>query len=569
MRYLALAADYDGTVAREDRLTDAARYAIARLPASGRRTLLVTGRRLADLHRVCSELRLFDLVVAENGAVLYDPRRHEETLLAPPVPSRFIQRLREEGVEPLEIGQVLISAHDRHRAVIHDVIRELGLELQVIYNRLSVMVLPPGVNKATGLAAALRKLSLSQHEAVGIGDAENDYSFIRYCECGAAVANAVDSLKAAADLVTHGVNGHGVAELVDELIANDLKRLEGRIERHLVTIGKRDDGSEVRIPPYGHNILIAGPSGSGKSTLTAGIVERLIDKGYQVCIIDPEGDYSSMQSVIALGSHRRAPGVNEVLSILEDPVINLSVNLLGLPLEDRPFFFAQLIPGLQAMRARTGRPHWVVLDEAHHMLPQVWGHAESTMPRALGETILVTVHPDRVAPAMLAPVDTVFAIGASPEDTLRRFADSTKRTLRWPQGLEHRPRHAVAWFAGEGTEPFLVQPERTRAERIRHHRKYAEGDLRYHSFYFRGPDGRHNLKAQNLAVFCQIAAGIDENTWMFHLRNNDYSRWIREAVRDPWLAEQIEPIERRGDLSPQQTRDLVRGIISARYTLPE
>jgi hypothetical protein len=114
-----------------------------------------------------------------------------------------------------------------------------------------------------------------------------------------------------------------------------------------------------------------------------------------------------------------------------------------------------------------------------------------------------------------------------------------------------------------------VQPERTRAERIRHHRKYAEGDLRYHSFYFRGPDGRHNLKAQNLAVFCQIAAGIDQNTWMFHLRNNDYSRWIREAVRDPWLAEQIEPIERRGDLSPQHTRDLVRGIISARYTLPE
>src|SRR5512138_207806 len=569
MRYLALAVDFDGTAASEDRLSDAAKHAIARLPASGRRAVLVTGRRLSELRRVCPELRLFNLVIAENGAVLYDPHRREETLLAPPMPARFIERLRDRGVEPLDVGQVLISAHDQHRAIIHDVIRDLGLELQVIYNRSFVMVLPPGINKASGLAEALRRLGLSQHEAVGIGDAENDYSFLCYCECGAAVANAVESLKDSADLVMRGINGHGVAELVDELIANDLKRLEGKIERHLVAIGTRADGSAVRIPPHGHNILIAGPSGCGKSTLTAGIVERLMDQSYQVCIIDPEGDYSAMQSVIALGSHRRAPSVNEVLSILEDPVINLSVNLLGLPLEDRPLFFAQLIPGLQAMRARTGRPHWVVLDEAHHMLPQDWGHTESTMPRALGETILVTVHPDHVAPAMLAPVDIVFAIGHSPEDTLRRFADTAGRTLHWPQGLDHQPRQAIAWFVNEEAGPFLVQPQRTRAERIRHHRKYAEGDLRYHSFYFRGPDGRHNLKAQNLAVFSQIAAGIDEKTWLFHLRNNDYSRWARDAIRDPWLAEHIERIELRSDLTAQQTRDLVRGVISTRYTLPE
>jgi len=569
MRYLALAVDYDGTAASEDHLSDAATRALERLPASGRRAVLLTGRRLVELFALCPQLRLFDLVVAENGAVLYDPRRREETLLATPPPERFIQQLRARGVEPLEVGKVVVVAHERHRIIIHETIRELGLELQVIYNRSSVMVLPPGVNKASGLAVALRRLGLSRHEAIGIGDAENDYSFIRYCECGAAVANAVDSLKESADLVTQSPNGRGVAELVDELIKNDLKRLEGKIDRHLVMIGTREDGSAVRIPPYGHNILIAGPSGCGKSTGTAGIVERLIDKTYQVCIIDPEGDYSALRPVIALGNHRRAPSANEVLSILEDPVLNLSVNLLGLPLEDRPFFFAQLIPSLQAMRARNGRPHWIILDEAHHMLPQFWGHAESTMPRMLGETILVTVHPDHVSPAMLAAVDIVFAIGPSPEDTLRKFANAAGRQLSWPEGLAYRPRHAVAWFVSHGIPPFLMRPEPTRTERIRHHRKYAEGDLRYHSFYFRGPDGRHNLKAQNLAVFCQIAAGIDEATWMYHLRKNDYSRWIREAVRDPWLADHIEPIERRPDLSPQQTRDLVRGLICARYTLPE
>jgi hypothetical protein len=104
---------------------------------------------------------------------------------------------------------------------------------------------------------------------------------------------------------------------------------------------------------------------------------------------------------------------------------------------------------------------------------------------------------------------------------------------------------------------------------VRHLRKYAEGDLRWHSFYFRGPDGRHNLKAQNLAVFCQIAEGIDEATWMFHLRRGDYSRWFRGAVKDSYLADEAERIERRQDLTPPQTRALITELVDARYTLPE
>ena len=295
----------------------------------------------------------------------------------------------------------------------------------------------------------------------------------------------------------------------------------------------------------------------------------MIDKGYQVCIIDPEGDYGTLSSVACLGNPQRAPSVNEVLSILEDPAINLAVNLLGLPPDDRPFFFAQLIPSLQAMRARTGRPHWLVLDEAHHMLPQTWGHAESTLPRKLGETILVTVHPDHLAPEVIAPIDLVFAVGNSPERTLSKFAAAVGQSLTWPQQLTHQRGNVVAWFVREAQPPFAMQPVQGRAERIRHHRKYAQGDLRYHSFYFRGPEGSHNLKAQNLAVFCQIAAGIDEATWLFHLRRNDYSRWFRDAIKDSWLAEQTEPIERRSDLSAQQTRQAIRELVSARYTLPE
>lgn len=569
MRYLALATDYDGTLASDDKVAEQTIRALERLRVSGRRAILITGRRLDDLLAVCSCVQLFDLIVAENGAIVYDPASREETQLATPPSKLLIEGLQARGVAPLEIGQVLVATHAPHRAAVQDVIWELGLEVQVIGNSGAVMVLPAGVNKATGLEYALRELGLSRHEVVGIGNAENDHSFLERCECAVAVANAPPSIKQIAALVTVAKNGNGVIELIDELIADDLRRLQGSLSQNLILLGKSTDGRVVQLPPYGHNMLVAGPSGCGKSTLTAGIIERLIEKDYQVCIIDPEGDYGTLRDVVALGNQRRAPSVAEVLSILEDPKINLSVNLLGIPLADRPDFFALLIPNLQAMRARTGRPHWLVVDEAHHMLPHTWGHAATVLPQQLHETILVTVHPDHVVPAILAPIDVVVAIGHSPEKTLEDFARVTGQTFAWPEGLAYQADCVVAWFSGEGRPPFALHAQPGRAERIRHLRKYAEGDLRWHSFYFRGPDNHHNLMAQNLVVFCQIAQGIGETTWMFHLHRGDYSRWFRHAIKDDYLADETERIERRADLEPWQTRQMIQELVNARYTLPE
>ena len=569
MRYLALATDYDGTLATNDRVPEQAVQALQRLRRSGRRVILVTGRRLADLLSVCTCTALFDRVVAENGAVVYDPRSREETRLGNPPSKQLIQGLRARGVEPLEIGEVLLATHAPHRAAVQDVIWELGLEAQVIANREAVMVLPAGVNKASGLEYALRELALSRHEVVGVGDAENDHSFLARCECAVAVANAAPSIKRIAAFVTAAENADGVVELIDELITHDLARHQGQLPQNLILLGKRADGTGVQLSPYGHNLLVAGPSGCGKSTLTAGIIERLIDKDYQVCIVDPEGDYGSLRDVVALGNQWRAPSVQESLAILEDPKVNLSINLLGIPLHDRPDFFAQLAPNLQAMRARTGRPHWLVLDEAHHMLPDTWGHAGAVLPLKLHETILITVHPGHVASAILAPVDIVVAIGHSPAQTLGDFARATGRPLVWPGDLGEQPEGVVVWQDADQQPPFVMQPEPSRVQRIRHRRKYAQGDLRWHSFYFRGPDEQHNLKAQNLMVFCQIAQGIDEATWLFHLKRGDYARWFRHAIKDEHLASETERIQRRDDLSPWQTRMMVQELVMARYTLPE
>ncbi len=568
MRYLALVTDYDGTIASDGKMADAAVTSIGRLRMSGRRAVLVTGRRLEDLLAILPHVHLFDYVVAENGAVVYEPHTRRETLLANPLPLEFIQRLQALGI-PLEVGRVVVATWMPHHNAVLQAIQETGLELHVIFNRAAVLVLPTGVNKATGMEYALRKLGLSPHEAVGIGDAENDHSFLNRCECAVAVANAAPSIRKLAAFVTKRVAGQGVAELIDELIADDLSRTYGRLEKNLITIGTRSDGTAVTVAPYGLNILIAGPSGSGKSTVTAGVIERLMERTYQLCIVDPEGDYGTLPEVFTLGNQRHAVTVTEVLAFLEDTKVNINVNLLGIPLADRPLFFAQLLPNLQAMRTRTGRPHWIVLDEAHHMIPAEWSHLDKLLPHKLGETVLVTVHPNHLAPMTLSLVDVVIAVGRSPRDTLKQVGDALGRPLEWPEGLSHQRGKVVVWFPHRGEPPFSMNAAPGRAERLRHRRKYAEGDMRYHSFYFRGPRGHQNLKAQNLIVFSQIAAGVDEETWLFHLRRGDYSRWFREAIKDKYLADQAERIEQRQDLHPAETRKLIRGLIDVRYTLPE
>jgi HAD superfamily hydrolase (TIGR01484 family) len=565
MRYLALATDYDNTLAVNGRIAGATRAALERLRASGRHAILVTGRRLDDLLRVCECSDLFDYVVAENGAVLYAPQTRDITLLAEPPPEQFIAALRRRGVQPLEVGKVIVATHAPQETQVIETIRELGLELQVVFNREAVMVLPAGINKASGTKVALRHLGMSPHEMVAVGDAENDHSLMRLAECPVAVANAVNSIKATAAFVTAGSAGDGVIELIDELIANDLGPVDTRLTRRHIALGTRLDGTTVWLPPYGHNVLVAGPSGSGKSTFATGLIERFAEHLYQVCVIDPEGDYVNLEMLVTIGDPHRAPGIAEIMAVLRDPYVHANASLLGIALADRPAYFADLLPHLRAMRVRTGRPHWLLVDEAHHLLPRLWGH----VPQRLSESVLVTVHADRLAPSILAWIDVVIAVGQSPDKTLREFAAASERP---PAELpaSHAEKDQVAcWFVHSGERPFPMRIIPAQAERIRHHRKYAEGDVRYNSFYFRGPTGRHNLKAQNLNMFCQIAEGIGEETWMFHLRRNDYSRWMRDVIKNRDLAAAVEDVERRLDLSPVQTRALVRAAVEARYTLPE
>jgi hydroxymethylpyrimidine pyrophosphatase-like HAD family hydrolase len=568
MRYHALACDYDGTLAHDGQVDDATVAGLRRLAETGRKLVLVTGRELDDLKRAFDQVDLFDLVVAENGALLYRPGDRSESPLGDRPPDEFVRALRQREVDPLSVGRVIVATWHPNEDKVLDAIRELGLELQVIFNKGAVMVLPSGVNKASGLAAALAELGISAHNAVGIGDAENDHAFLSLCECSVAVANALPALAEQCDHVTEGARGAGVVELIDQLAADDLAGLQPRLARHDVVIGEAGE-EQVRLPPLGPSLLVAGPSSSGKSSLVTALLERLVERSYQVCLVDPEGEYSSLPGMVHLGDGRSAPTVTEVLDVLDDPGGSVTVNLLGLRLEDQPAFFEDLLAPLQRLRARTGRPHRIVLDEAHHLMPASLDPSKLALPDELEGMVLVAAHPDHVTPAVLALVDVAVVLGADPAATLGALCEAVGQEPP-PVGEEELgQREALAWWRRDGEAPVRFDFVRGESEHRRHLRKYAEGELgEDRSFYFTGPDGRLNLRAHNLQIFLQLADGVDDATWMHHLEQGDYSRWLREAVKDEGLAEEAERIEQGSERDPRRTRELLREAIERRYTAP-
>jgi HAD superfamily hydrolase (TIGR01484 family) len=567
MRYLALACDYDGTLAHDGKVDEETLDALRRLRASGRELILVSGRELEDLQATFAHLDLFSWAVLENGALLYQPSTRQEKVLAERPSETFLDALRRCGVAPVSVGRVIVATWRPHETAVLDAIRSCGLELQIIFNKDAVMVLPAGVTKATGLAAALHELGLSPHNVVGVGDAENDHAFLGLCECAVAVANALPALKETADFTTRRDHGAGVAELIDELVASDLA--DRALLRHHLLFGHRDDGREVRIPPFGSSVLFAGPSASGKSSAATSFLERLSEANYQFCLVDPEGDFSSLADAVVLGGPSSAPTVEEVLHLLAHPGDNAVLELVGLPITDRPAFFLGLLPRLQELRARVGRPHWLIVDEAHHLLPASWERGELALLPGLDCTVLITVHPGQVNAAVLAAVSTVVAVGKSPELTMREFSKAIGVPAPPPGAVELETGEVLLWARQSGEPPFRVRVVPHRTERQRHVRKYAEGQLPpERNFYFRGPKGALNLRAQNLLLFLQLADGVDDETWMYHLREGDYSRWFRQAIKDEELADEARRVEGLTGVSPAESRKLIHKAVEDRYTQP-
>jgi len=463
MRYLALCCDYDGTLAHHGQLEAATIAAMEKFRASGRKLVMVTGRELDDLKTVCPRLDLFELIVVENGALLYWPSTGAERRLGERPPDTFVAELKRRGVERISVGRVIVATWEPHENTVLETIRDQGLELQVIFNKGAVMILPAGVNKASGLRAALKELNLSLHNAIGIGDAENDHAFLSISECAVAVANALPSLKERADIVTRNDHGAGVAELIGEILADDLASHEPQLVRHHILLGTANDGSSVRLSPYGINALVVGKAG-GKSNVAIGLIERLRDNGYSFCVVDPAGNYGGLEATVVMGTAEQVPVLEECEQLVCKPDTNVVINLQAMPLTDRPMFFDALFTRLREIRARTGRPHVLIVADAHHVLPAK-GAAPTDFPATLNGVLLVSTTPSQLAPHALRAIDTLIVLGDRPNECLQEFGNANALAAAQVEDQPLEPGRALLWNKNIATTPLQIQLELNSTER--------------------------------------------------------------------------------------------------------
>jgi HAD superfamily hydrolase (TIGR01484 family) len=230
-KYSALATDYDGTIAQHGDVTESTHAALVRWKEAGHKLIMVTGRELPDLQKVCPFTKMFDCIVAENGALLFWPAKNEKKILVGPPPKEFIDCLRAQGVSPLSYGDVIVATQETYKGVVLDAIEDLGLKLRVILNKGALMVLPASVDKATGLTEAAKAMGLELADIVGVGDAENDQVFLTLCGYSAATGNALPFLKKQVHYVCKATHGAGVEELIEKLLSADKGALPEKISQ--------------------------------------------------------------------------------------------------------------------------------------------------------------------------------------------------------------------------------------------------------------------------------------------------------------------------------------------------
>jgi hypothetical protein len=277
---------------------------------------------------------------------------------------------------------------------------------------------------------------------------------------------------------------------------------------------------------------------------------------------------TNFANAVSVGDNKAPPNVNEGLNLLRKAEGNVVINAQSLAIADRPTFFAKLLPKIAELRGRTGRPHWLLVDEAHHLLPASRENIAQMLPEELPSVIFITVHPDAVSVEALRTVEIVIALGEKASDVFAQFCELIG--VEAPSGASPPGDEEVLfWDRGAGGRVTAVKADRPRQAHKRHTRKYAEGELGAdRSFYFRGPDNALNLRAQNLMLFLQIAKGVDDRTWEHHLKAGHYSEWFRDVIKDAELAQAVAEIEEDASLDAAESRTRISEATTQRYTAP-
>jgi phosphoglycolate phosphatase (TIGR01487 family) len=527
----AVALDLDGTLTDHDELSLAALAAVDDIRDDGLAALLVTGRILVELEQAYPGLtERFDAVVAENGAVLSVEDDVRE--LAAPIEGSLAGALADRGVS-YRRGRVLLAGDAIDAPTVVDAAGLLGLDCQVVRNRDALMVLPAGVSKGTGLLAALTELGISPHNALAVGDAENDLALLEVAELGVAVANAVPSLRAHADIVLDEPDGAGIAALLSGPIRTGERPVHPA--RRRVTIGRFEDGAPATVPGSQANVLLCGETGAGKSHLAGLLVERWITAGYVVLVIDMEGEHVALHRLRTAIVLDDQPSARELLALLGQRSLSVILDLSRLDPREKLDYLATLPNVIEVHRAAWALPHWIVVDEAHATLGEGGIAARVFRPMDRGYC-LVTYQPERLCADALAAIDVTLTLTAPTVPTPHESATATLRE------------------AGSPERTFIVGRRRT--PHVRHRRKYVATPMEPHRrFQFREADGSVLASAEDLAEFVRLLGSVDAPVVAHHLEHGDFSRWFTGTLQDHQLGAIAGAIER--DVLARRAADVV------------
>ena len=565
--FRALAIDYDGTLTDGVRPSADVLEALAGVRAGGLRIILVTGRILAELRGVFPDFEdHFDLVVAENGAVLL--AEGVSRALTAPVPTALDEALLRRGIS-FRRGQVLLACDGEHDVAVLEELRWLGLDCPIVRNRSQLMVLPAGITKGSGVSEALSQLGISRHNAIAVGDAENDLALLDVCELGLAVANAVPSLKERADVVLGEPDGSGVASLLVGPLLRDEIRVEPR--RWQVDLGRSPEGAPVAIPGSRVNLLVTGGSGSGKSYAAGFFAERLISLGYSVCVFDPEGDHGPLgrlRGVVLVGGREALPAPAQLARIVQRGLGSVVVDL-SFARADRAAYIGEALGALEKLRADTGLPHWIFVDEAHVPLG-VEGVARRCFSPARKGFCLVTYRPVELCNGAKEGFDFFLALpgerGVDPEirDALARAAGFSPDALD-PQLTGIGLGQAVLVRPGSPPELRVFSLAPRWVAHVRHWHKYAGSRLPpAQRFHFRNRRGATGAVVANLAEFHHEVRRSAEDVLRHHAGGSDFSRWIQDVIQDSTLAASVRPVEARlGPASSSAVESLRSELLEA------
>jgi hydroxymethylpyrimidine pyrophosphatase-like HAD family hydrolase len=568
-----LACDFDGTIADDGRIAPEVVTALGDARARGIAVILVTGRVLEDLRLANVDLGGFDAVVAENGAVVYLPEQARSIQLGGPPPERFLGELRARGV-PFHAGAVVIGISDRHAAQVLDLVRTFGLDCQLIFNRAALMLLPSGVSKATGVRRALEELGRSEHNMIAFGDAENDLPLLTVAQVGVSAHGAVPALDAVADDRLTQPGGAGVAQYVRRLL--DRGGIAETSERTGVTVGEDSDGIPTILPGSGLNIMITGDPRAGKSWLAGLFAERLLEAGYRLCIIDPEGDHIALGKrprVLVLGHTVPLPASGSAPAVLHDTGLSLVLNLASLPHSAKLAYVDEVLCALQGVRAETGIPPWIIVDEAHYFChdasPCVCARR---FDRRTGNFVFVTYRPSLVADPIHDGVGA-YLIAPTAIEEERYFMTGLLRA-RGPHdvvvhdALGELERQRVGLLRLDGARPNWrnFTPGARMSVHTHHGRKYADAWLpEDRAFRFLGGNGSVIATAHNLIEFCGAVKSVGMDSLRHHLLHGDFSRWAAGVLGDSELAAGLQKLEQTTRVGATPSRDEIIAHVRDRY----